>query len=115
VPWLESAAAAIHVVLDQIERSTLDAAGRLIDQADVLCFLGFAFAKPNFKRLGLPDRLSNRSVLLFGTTTGERDGFRERVTDYFRQAPSSVALHITLGPTSSNCCDLLHDYYVLRG
>ena len=55
--WLLSAPSEIRVVLDQIEDNTLVATQRAVKRSEILCFLGFAYARDNLTRLGLPDAI----------------------------------------------------------
>ena len=57
--WLRSAPSQIRVVLDQIEANTLVATQRAVRRSEVLCFLGFAYARDNLTRLGLRDAIDH--------------------------------------------------------
>lgn len=113
INWLLVASENVRVILDKIEPGLLRSARQAIDDAQVICFLGFAFATENLAgRLGLPMALSGRggTVSIFGSTTQERDGARHRIVNLFRQ----VALEVTLGSAIQSCRDVLLDFGVFR-
>jgi len=66
--WLDEAAANINVVLDAINPETRETARNAVLTAEIVCFLGFAYATPNLDRLGLLEAINK------GQGTGEMFG-----------------------------------------
>ena len=113
IDWLSSAPSEIRVVLDQIEDNTLVATQRAVKRSEVLCFLGFAYAKDNLTRLDLPDAIGrgvdgkpvHRDV--FGTAYRMRPG--ETASVKYR-----LANRVDLGDESERCLDFLRNHYIFR-
>ncbi len=113
IDWLKSAPSEIRVLMDQIERDTLDAAQVAVKRSEILCFLGFAYASDNLKKLGFPEALHvgandewvNREV--YGTAFGMRPGEIAEVKDKFERAE--------LGGGSELCLDFLRNHHIFRG
>ena len=111
--WLPSALSQIRVVLDEIEPNTLVATQRAVKRSEILCFLGFAYAKDNLTRLGLPeaiDRGVNGNLVdrdIFGTAFGMRPGETDAVKNRF-------ANHVKLGDEPQRCFDVLRSHYIFR-
>ena len=113
VDWLSSALLQIRVVLDDIEDKTLVATQRTVKAAEVLCFLGFAYAKENLTRLDLPDAIDHGvdgepvHRFIFGTAYQMRPGETELVKYRLKHA-------ISLGDESERCRDFLRNHYIFR-
>ena len=113
IDWLSSAPSQIRVVLDQIEPNTLVATQRAVKRSEILCFLGFAYAKENLRRLGLPEAIERgvdgeivvRNV--FGTAFGMRPGETASVKN-------RLANRVNLGDESERCFDFLRNHYIFR-
>lgn len=106
VEWLVKAASGIRVVMDDIEEETVAAARAAIAQAEVLCFLGFAYATENMSRLDLPGQLVGRSPNVYGSAYGLVDGEQAWVKG---RLPI-----INLGSHTANCFDVLRIFHVFR-
>ena len=113
IEWLSSAPSQIRVVLDQIEDNILVATQRAVKRSEILCFLGFAYARDNLTRLGLPNAIDRGvddeivSRHIFGTAFGLRPGEAAWVADKL----TSRAL---LGGESEACVDFLRNHYIFR-
>ena len=113
IDWLSSAPSQIRVVLDQIEANTLVATQRAVKHSEVLCFLGFAYARNNLTRLGFPnaidhgvdDDLVHRDI--FGTAFDMRPGETASVKN-------RLANRVDLGDESERCFDFLRNHNILR-
>jgi hypothetical protein len=112
--WLLDAMTHIRVILDDIDPETLARAREGIDRAQVVCFLGFAYATENlWGRLDLPHRLAERGrlVSIFGSAKGLRAGERERVEKMFMR---ETGRPIALGQYDGTCLDTLLDFHVFQ-
>ena len=113
IDWLSSAPSQIRVVLDEIEPNTLVATQRAVKRSEILCFLGFAYAKENLRRLGLPEAIERgvdgeivvRNV--FGTAFDMRSGETASVKN-------RLANRVDLGDESERCFDFLRNHYIFR-
>ena len=111
--WLSSAPSQIRVVLDQIEDNTLVATQRAVKRSEVLCFLGFAYARDNLTRLDLPEAIElgvdgepvDRNI--FGTAFGMGPGETASVKN-------RLANRVDLGDESERCFFFLHNHYIFR-
>ena len=111
--WLQSARSEVHVVMDQIERSTLDHAQNAVKLSGILCFLGFAYASDNLQKLDLP-KAYDRGVggkpaarWIYGTAFDMRPG---ETTPVRHKMPIAE-----LGGESEGCFDFLRNHHILRG
>ena len=113
IDWLRSAPSQIRVVLDQIEANTLAATQQAVRRSSILCFLGFAYASDNLKRLDFPNALNHGvegELILrptFGTAFGLRPGEKAWVTDKLANRPK-------LGDESEGCFDFLRNHHIFR-
>ena len=113
IAWLSSALLQIRIVLDDIEDNTLVATRRAVKASEVLCFLGFAYAKENLTRLDLPDAIDHGvdgepvHRFIFGTAYQMRPGETELVKYRLKHA-------ISLGDESERCFDFLRNHYIFR-
>ena len=113
IEWLSSAPSQIRVVLDQIEDNILVATQRAVKRSEILCFLGFAYARDNLTRLGFPNAIDRGvddeivSRHIFGTAFRMRPGEAAWVADKL----TSRAL---LGGESEECVDFLRNHYIFR-
>ena len=113
IEWLQSALLEIRVVMDQIEDNTLVATQQAVRRSAIVCFLGFAYASDNLKRLGFPNAINHggggefipRST--FGTAFGLRPGEKAWVTD-------KLANRSELGGESEDCFDFLRNHHIFR-
>jgi hypothetical protein len=113
--WIVQATDAVRIVLDGLDEPTLDLARKAVAAAEVLCFLGFAYADENLNgRLQLPGSLAGRSVNVFGSAKGETEGSRARVLEIFRHGYANMYA-FTLGTTAQGCAEFLRAHYILRG
>jgi hypothetical protein len=103
--WLPAAASQLHVVLDATDAAIVAAARVAVDQATVLCFLGFAYARENLDRI-MPEQFSMPLPDIYGSAFGLRAGQRDWVR-------GRIA-NIKLAGQESNCLDVLKDCYVFR-
>ena len=111
--WLSSAISHIRVVLDDIEDNILEATQQAVKRSEILCFLGFAYAKDNLTRLGLLESI-DRDVKgnrvdrgIFGTAFGMRPGETDAVEN-------RLANNIKLGDETQRCLDFLRSHYIFR-
>ncbi len=113
--WLRYARSEIRVVMDQIEPEILAAALQAIKHSDVLCFLGFAYARDNLEKLDLPNsrhlRVDDSQGYrhIFGTAFGMRPG---------EIAPVQIMLggeRAVLGSEKEHCIDFLRNNHIFRG
>ena len=113
IHWLSHAPSQIRVVLDEIDEKTLADTQRAVKRSEVLCFLGFAYAKDNLIRLGLPTDISPGADIktisrnIFGTAFGIRPGEKTSVEDRFGAG-------VDLGDEPERCCDFLRNHYIFR-
>ncbi len=111
--WLQSAQSKIRVVMDQIDPEILSAARQAVRRSHILCFLGFAYASDNLKKLGLPEVFHvgadgewvNRNV--FGTVFRMGKGEIASVMDKLVGAE--------LGDGTERCLGFLRDHHIFRG
>lgn len=111
--WLQSAQSKIRVVMDQIEPEILDASQEAVKRSKILCFLGFAYAQDNLKKLGLPEVIHvgadgqwvNRNI--FGTAFRMGKGEIASVNDKLAGAE--------LGDGTERCLGFLRDHHIFRG
>ena len=113
IDWLLSAPSEIRVVMDDIERNILAAAQEAVLRSVNLCFLGFAYADENLKRLDLPEArhrgVAGESInrFIYGTAFGMRPGETALVNDKLGGAD--------LGGETEGCFDFLRNHHVFRG
>ena len=113
IQWLQSATPMIRVVVDQIEDDTLKATHDAVKRSKILCFLGFAYASDNLKKLGLPEAFHagadgewvNRNI--FGTAYRMGKGEIASVMDKLVGAE--------LGDGTERCLGFLRDHHIFRG
>jgi hypothetical protein len=75
ITWTQQAAMEVRVVSDQIDQSVLDTAHAAVQNARVVCFLGFGYGRDNLKRLGICDRQSAPDdKAFFGSAFGVHPG-----------------------------------------
>jgi hypothetical protein len=107
VRWICDTPQRINVVHDQIPQETIRAASAAVRNAEVICFLGFAFDLTNVQRLGLPELLaSGTRPKMYGSAYAMRDGDRDRV--------KGMLPNIALSGREAKCVDALLDLYVFR-
>ena len=107
IHWLRSAPSEIRVVMDQIERNTLDAAREAVTRSGILCFLGFAYAKDNLTKLGLPGAIKlgvAGDLGIYGTAFGMGKGEIVSVKNKLSGAE--------LGDGSEHCREFLRDHQI---
>ena len=110
--WLNSALSEIRVVVDPIEDDTSKAAQEAVKRSKILCFLGFAYARNNLAKLGLPmahdlDVNAKRTYRrIFGTAFGMRPG----------ETDSAVGRLVNsgIGSEKEHCLDFLRNHHILR-
>ena len=113
IDWLSCAPSQIRVVLDQIEDNTLAVTQQAVKRSEVLCFLGFAYARDNLTRLGLPDAL-HRGVdgeTIFRDIFGTAFDMRPGETTSVKNRLGGV---VDLGDESERCFDFLRNHYIFR-
>jgi hypothetical protein len=107
VKWTRETAAQIHVVQDEIHASIVAEARSSVNRAQVLCFMGFAYAVENLQRLGIGvGQEVNNPRQVYGTGFDLRQGRREWVCRQVRD------LHLLAAGT--DCMGLLVDTPVFR-
>jgi hypothetical protein len=107
VKWTREAAEQIHVVQDEIHDSIVAEARSSVSRAQVLCFMGFAYAIENLKRLGIgTGQRADNAREVYGTGFDLRQGRQEWVRRQVRDLQ-------LLGP-GADCMGLLQDAYVFR-
>lgn len=113
ITWLQSALSEIRVVVDPIEDDTSKAAQEAVKRSKTLCFLGFAYARDNLEKLGLP-KAHDRSVdgkrtyrRIYGTAFGMRPGETDSVI--------GKLVNSGRGDEDEHCHDFLRNYHILRG
>jgi hypothetical protein len=104
--WPERAASALRVVTDEIDPDTVVAAHDGMRSAEIVCFLGFAYAPENLTRLSLPKAFQGRSPSIYGSAYGMRHGEQAWVIG---RLPT-----ITLGSMQGTCLDILRDFHIFR-
>ena len=115
VHWLQSAPSEIRVVMDDIDPDILAAALQAVRRSDVLCFLGFAYAEDNLKKLDLPNsrhrRVDGRQDFrhIFGTAFGMRPGETASVQSILGGERA------VLGGEKEHCIDFLRNHHIIRG
>ena len=113
IHWLSHAPSQIRVVLDEIDENTLAVTQRAVKRSEALCFLGFAYAKDNLTRLGLPDALhrgmDGETIFrdIFGTAFGMRPGEKASVEN-------RLAGVVELGDESERCLDFLRNHSIFK-
>jgi hypothetical protein len=104
VEWLSQAASQIRVVFDQNDQPTVDRARAALDNSRTICFLGFAYAEPNLRRLGFLDSPgvigTNPAKAIFGSAFGLLEGEQLAVKAMLKNV-------ISLGETKWGCRDSL--------
>ena len=115
IHWLQSAPSEIRVVMDDIEPEILAAVQQAVRRSDVLCFLGFAYAEDNLKKLDLPNsrhrRVDGRQDFrhIFGTAFGMRPGETASVQNILGGERA------VLGGEKEHCIDFLRNHHIIRG
>ncbi|MYA78933.1 MAG: hypothetical protein F4X39_00180 [Acidobacteriia bacterium] len=110
--WLRSATSEIRVVMDDIDPDILADAQNAVKRSEVLCFLGFAYARDNLEKLDLPKArdhgIGGKPVVrhIFGTAFGMRPG---------ETAPVKNMLLAVLGGEKEHCIDFLRNHHIFRG
>ena len=107
ITWLDQAASGINVVLDDIDNDTLTAVEEAVRSAEVICFLGFAYATQNLNRLGIRNRLQPGGPSVYGSAFGLEAGEQENVRSKFRD-------QIRLGHNGDGCLLTLRRLPVFR-
>ena len=103
INWITTAAMNVNVVIDDIEKETLDAAQDAIRSARNICFLGFAYAKANLSRLDIPNSLMRGSLVdpgVFGSAFHVYPSNRDTIH-------TRLAGKIRLGEFEHRCKDVL--------
>lgn len=107
--WVMEAARVIKVVHDELDQSAVAAAQAQIQAADVVCFLGMSYQKPNMDTLdSIEFRNSTKVREYFGTTCGLSVNEIRHASRWFPPAPISTVF----GP--EKCRDFLAQHHVLR-
>ena len=115
ITWLQTAQSEIRVVMDDIDPDILAAALQAVRRSDVLCFLGFAYAEDNLKKLDLPNSRHRRVDgsqdfrHIFGTAFGMRPG--ETASVQFMLGGDRAVL----GGEKEHCIDFLRNHHIFRG
>ena len=110
--WLKSAPSEIRLVKDQFDPSILADALEAVQRSRILCFLGFAYARDNLAKLGLPKALHlglyGQKVYrdIYGTTYRMGKGEIASVMDKLAGAE--------LGDGSERCLGFLRDHHIFR-
>lgn len=103
--WIVDAAPTITVVLEEIDPEKLRDAREAVRRANILCFLGFAYAPENLQRLDLPQALMAADGIgrhIYGTALEHDDGERLR----FRRRLNN---QLQLGSRDRKCRGLLRE------
>jgi hypothetical protein len=103
--WLNKAKDDIRVVHQEIDTSLLDSLTQLIEEAEVVAFVGFGYHPDNLKKLGFP-RMKN---LLFGSAFGLGAGEKAQITQAV-----ATGYNLVLGERDEDCKAFLKNYQVLR-
>ena len=87
VDELKQARDAIRIVSDTDASSTLDEVHGCLEDADIVCFLGFDYHPSNMRKLnGDSDALLSKAKTIYGTTMGVGEARRERIEGFFVDA-----------------------------
>jgi hypothetical protein len=107
--WLEEAASNINVVIDAIDDKTLEAARNAVLKANIVCFLGFAYASPNLDRLGLLEavRKGQGTPAMFSSAYQMDTGEQAWIT-------SRVHSRIQLSDAEHRCLQALRKLHIFR-
>ena len=105
---MTEAASAITVILEDVDAQKLTVAREAVGQANVLCFLGFAYAIENLQRLDLPAALMlPKAAAAYGSAFdllgGEQALTRRRLNS-----------RIELGHPTIRCREFLREHEIVR-
>lgn len=105
--WTKQAAAEIHVVQDEIADSIVARARASVGRAEILCFMGFAYAIENLSRLGIRtgEQVSPNARLIYGTGVGLQPGPAQWVCRHVKDFQLL---------TNTDCMGLLLQAYVFE-
>ncbi len=106
IKWAKTASTTINIIHDECDGFILASAQEAIRQADILCFLGFAYHVDNTKRLDLQQTIRSTTEV-FGSAYKIADGDRPRVT-------ARVGGRISLGDPGHNSRQLLEQFHIFR-
>jgi hypothetical protein len=105
VDWVESSAKNINVTADTIDDSILTAARNTVEEAGVVCFMGFGYNRINLDRLGFP-RGFDPQPKIFGSAYGLSSSSCEAVKSWIP--------NIQLASTGMDCLQTLHHLPIIR-
>ena len=105
--WLSNAAEAINVLQDPIRDEIVSKAKKAIENAQIVCFLGFNYHPTNLTRLGIPDTIKKMQAYVFGSAMGVEPGRQSWVKGRFDQ-------RIELGDINQSCLRVLDRFYIFR-
>jgi len=107
IDWTKDAAERIHLTQDEIDPNLLAEIHGLIEQSEVVCFLGFRYERENLDKLGLVPAFRKGGQLQFGSACGLSEGERTRVLNM-----SGQTIHLAV-PTHQ-CLATLRQFPVIR-
>jgi hypothetical protein len=105
--WLKQAKDDIRVVHQEIDKALLSSLSKLIDDAEIVAFLGFGYHPDNLKKLGFP---RNDKPGLFGSAFGLGLGEKAHVT----RSVGTYHGRLPLGEWDQGCKAFLQNHDVLR-
>ena len=106
--WLGKAKDDIRVVHQEIDKELLSSLNKLIDDAEIVAFLGFGYHPDNLKKLGFP----RNKPIMFGSAFGLGMGEKAQVARAVDIDPTYGGL--VLGEWNQGCKAFLQNHDVLR-
>ncbi len=110
VHWTRAAAEQINLVMDQdIDSTRIAKATKAVQEAKVVCCLGFGYEPSNLQKVGIPTQLKHDTYQqVFGSAYGLEQGERTRVLRRFDPIP------IELGAVGDKCLAMLKAFDICR-
>jgi hypothetical protein len=106
IEWTAKAANEINIIHDNCDEGIRQSGCAAVREAQVVCFLGFAYHPDNIRRLELPKNFGP-SVQIFGSAYGMTESDRSRVA-------SRMGRPVTLASASRTARGLFDDLPVFR-
>lgn len=106
--WMQAAAKSINIVHDAVTGPAIDEGQRLLEKAQVVCFLGFGFHAANLERLDVRNTIkkAGQPKSVYGSALHLPMGEVEWVKGKFRS--------IELGHSTQDCLAMLREHHVFR-
>lgn len=111
--WVRQASDRVRVVFDDLDTDhTVAQARQMIQTSQFVCFLGFAYARENLRRLGFLDRWdAPGNVRAYGSAFGMSYGEIQQMLGWIAE---SGGPSITIGDSTKKCVSTLRDNHLFQ-